>query len=254
GADRNGEETIAESFTIPATEIEAYATKEAFAMATDNAGLMAHLAYSLNGKTHVPAHGGPIDRDLPTGLMTRSISPDGSKMVLAESVDDETTLFFLYDVNRYEKVGFLAEGGSASANHMSHSTRWSDDGDMLAFLSDARWTTMDAPIFSVKEGSVLKVADVAALAQDTAWQFLKKESHPYAADGDGGMHGFVKILSFDADGHMHLILETESKSDEPNANVRTEMTLKIREPLSGGIRVLGSDDLPRGAVTLPSGE
>ncbi len=227
-----------ESFTTPASEIETRALGELYRTAVDRGDLMIRVTHAFAGDA------APLDLDR---VLLDTLSPSGHYVAVGRSsaTNPNRIIYELAQTVDGQILGKLFTG-LPEGNHIDYQAHWNTSEDFLIFRFDTKWTTMEAPIYRIHGMRLGAVGDLAEAAQSTALAEIKRAKHPYGI-ASNDIHGFTNVLSVESDDRVHLILESSSKVEGPETNVRTEMTLSFPEGHSmtvAGVRLLALDEAP----------
>jgi len=224
-----------QEYATLSSEIESFAAPEIYQANLREARQIAGLVKALAGKAA---------EDLESPLLLRTISPNGRYIVSWEETGPEAddVTFSLLDLEAETIVTTINEGRRPGENHVYHTAYWSADSERLAFVSDAKWNTVSAPLISIDpaSGEAASLGNLHEAAVGYTLQQLKALAHPYL-DQHESIDGFIRVLALLPDGRVHLLLDAQSKSEDPLANIRCEMTLQFvgNEPVKGaGFQVL----------------
>jgi len=209
------------AFTVAAEEVESYYSRELYESSMQQARVLRGL---LTGLASRPA------LVLPGSILPGTISPNGRYVVAWQPLasDDAYANFSLFDLEKETVAERLPRGRTPGGNHVSNAGFWSPAGNWFIFLYDMKWNTVEAPVLAVDPDTetVLPVGGMLEPAEAYAMQELQAMEHPFAEKNES-ISGFLQVISVLDDGRVHLILDHQSKSTEPWANVRCEMTLKF---------------------------
>lgn len=211
-----------QEYAVPASEIESFAAPQIYRQNLREALLIEGL---------VNAFGSRLAGEIPTHPLLRTLSPNGRYIVTWEEkeADAEYVLFNLFDLVEERVMTQINEGRVPGDNHVYHTSHWGPESELFTFVSDAKWNTVSAPLLKIpaKNGEVTELGNLHELAIHYAMQELQAIQHPYLQKSPGPIDGFVKVLALIPDGRVHLILDAQSKSEDPYASIRCEMTLQF---------------------------
>jgi Protein of unknown function (DUF1131) len=195
---------------------------------------------------------------LPNGLLLETISPDGRFIVSWKKMNpaEETCQFTLHDLVGNKEIVPLPKGYAPGTNHIYHSAAWSAGSIYFVFINDVKWSTESAPLVKMDPaaGTAVVIGDLYQAAGEYAWAELKKAQNPFTKNRDT-IHGFVQIQSIGDDGVVNLLLDSQSKFEGPEHNVRSLITLNFASGKAQvtGLRILSADeDLPSDGDLLPA--
>ena len=179
---------------------------------------------------------------VPAHALLESISPNARYLVSWSRADDDVANFFLIDLESGKRIGDLTSGLSPVNTNVDYWAEWSGDSTHLAFGFDARWSSMGGELFAISPEKVKSLGDLHESTGRLALLHLKKKNHPYTTDDIAtSVHGFINILSVENDGRVHLVLSTQSKSEDLDENFDTEMTVALTgdgSARASGVRLL----------------
>ncbi|MDF1812922.1 MAG: DUF1131 family protein [Verrucomicrobiales bacterium] len=234
-----GEEFSVEKLKLePATELgfDDRSAKEFYTYEAVQASRIGSIIRALHG----------YEGRVPEKMLLETISPDGRYVVEWEEVpgSEGDATYRLFDFYTGKSIRELQGGYAPWRNHMSHTVRWTEDSRLFVFLMDAKWTTIEAPLYRISDnGQVELLGDVYKVASDYAWRELKQINHPFTKEREE-MFGAVAVDSLSSRRTVNLAYNAESKFEGPENNVRVQMTLDFsKQPVeAGGFKILGEGE------------